>query len=52
MRAITRGDVEAPLGDLGDDEVGVVAVGGGDEDVGLLDAGRDQRVDLERGADR
>ena len=43
-------DVEAALGDLGDDEVGVVAVGGGDEGVGLLDPGREQRVDLERRA--
>ena len=50
-RTITRGDVEAALGDLGDDEVRVVAVGGGDEDVGSLDAGLEQRVDLERGAD-
>ena len=30
-------DVEAALGDLGDHEVGVVAVGGGDEGVGALD---------------
>src|SRR4051794_28253500 len=45
-------DVEAPLRDLGDDEVRVVAVRGGDEDVGVLDAGLQQGVDLERGADR
>src|ERR1700754_336560 len=44
-------DVEAPLGDLGDDQVRVVAAGGGDEDVRLLDAGLQQRVDLQRGAD-
>ena len=42
----------APLGDLGDDDVGVVAVGGGDEGVGLLDPGGDQGVGLEAGADR
>src|SRR5204863_4667288 len=44
-------DVEAAPGDLGDHEVGVVAVGGGDEGVGLLDSGLEERVDLERGAD-
>src|SRR3954462_15477366 len=32
-------DLEAPLGDLGDDDVGVVAVRGGDECVGALDPG-------------
>ena len=32
--------VVAALGDLGDDDVGVVAVGGGDEGVGVLDPGR------------
>ena len=42
----------AALGDLGDDDVGVVAVGGGDEGVGLLDPRGDQRVGLEAGADR
>ena len=51
-RTTTLVDLEAPLGDLGDDQVGVVAVGGGDEHVGALDAGLQQRVDLERGADR
>ena len=45
-------DVEAPLRDLRDDQVRVVAVGGGDEHVGVLDAGLDQRVDLQRRADR
>ena len=45
-------DVEPPLRDLRDDQVRVVAVGGGDEDVGLLDAGLDQRVDLQRRPDR
>src|SRR3954452_12021967 len=45
-------DTEAAPGDLRDDEVRVVAVGGGDEDVGVLDAGLDERVHLERGADR
>src|SRR4051812_6528883 len=44
-------DPEALLRDLRDDEVGVVAVGGGDERVGAVDAGLDQRVDLERGPD-
>src|SRR6478752_3241808 len=34
-------------GDLGDGEVRVVAVGGGDEDVGLFDARFDERVDLQ-----
>ena len=43
-------DLEAPLRDLGDHQVGVVAVGGRDERVGLLDARLHQRVDLERGA--
>src|SRR3954454_10361835 len=43
---------EAELSDLRDDEVGVVAVGGGDEHVGLLDPGLRQRVHLERRADR
>ena len=41
----------AALGDLGDDDVGVVAVGGGDEGVGVLDPGGDQSVGLEAGAD-
>jgi hypothetical protein len=39
---------EAPLGDLGDDEVRVVAVGRGDEDVGTLDAGLNEGVGLQR----
>ena len=47
-----RRHVEAPLGDLGDDDVRVVAVGRGDEGVGPIDPGRVQRLDLERGADR
>ena len=47
-----RRHLVAALGDLGDDDVGVVAVGGGDEGVGLLDPGRDERVGLEPGADR
>ena len=51
-RTTTRGDVEAPLRDLGDHEVRVVAVGRGDEGVGAVDAGLEQRVDLERGARR
>ena len=50
-RTMTCGDVEAPLRDLGDHEVRVVAVGGGDEDVGLADAGLLERLDLERRAD-
>ena len=45
-------DVETPLGDLRDDEVGVVAAGRGQEHVGVLDPRLDQGVDLERGADR
>src|SRR4051812_23085826 len=44
-------DAEALLRDLRDHEVRVVAVGGRDEGVGAVDAGLDQRVDLERGAD-
>ena len=44
-------DVEALLGDLSDHKVGVVAVGPGDESVGMLDARLDERVDLQRGAD-
>src|ERR1700722_4348806 len=40
-------DVEAALGDLGDNQVGVIAARGGDEHVGFLDPGRDQGVDLE-----
>jgi hypothetical protein len=40
------------LGDLGDDDVGVVAVGRGDEDVGVGDPGRLQRRGLETGPDR
>jgi hypothetical protein len=47
-----RGHVEAPLRDLSDDDVGVIAVGGGDEGVGLFDPRGQQRIDLERGADR
>src|SRR6185437_2881147 len=43
---------ESALGDLGDDQVGVVSVGRGDEHVCALDARLDQRVDLERRADR
>src|SRR4051794_15893231 len=43
---------EAQLGDLRDDEVGVVAVGRGDEDVGLVHPGLGQRVHLQRRADR
>ena len=45
-------DVEPSLGDLRHDEVRVVAVGGGDEHVRLLDAGLDQRVDLQGRPDR
>src|SRR3954469_5614759 len=44
-------DVEAPLGDLADDDVRVVAVGGRDEALGAVDARLEQRVDLQRGAD-
>ena len=44
-------DLVAPLGDLGDDDVGVVAVRGGDEGVSALDPRRDQRLGLEAGAD-
>src|SRR3954452_6619524 len=44
-------DVEPALGDLTDDDVGVVPVGGGDEAVGAVEAGFEQRVDLERGPD-
>src|ERR671922_726121 len=43
-------DMEATLRDLGDDQVRVVAVGGRHEGVGLLDAGRQERVELERRA--
>src|SRR4051794_28645877 len=39
-------DLVVALGDLRDRQVGVVAVGGGDEDVGLLDPRLLQRVDL------
>ena len=42
---------KAPLGDLADDEVCVVAGGGRYEHVGALDPSLDQRVRLERGAD-
>src|SRR4051794_5082553 len=45
-------DVEAPARDLRHDEVGVVAVGGRDEDVGVRDPGLLERLHLERGADR
>ena len=45
-------DLEAQLGELRDHEVRVVPVGGGDEDVRVLDPRLDQRVELERGADR
>src|SRR4051794_37882932 len=44
--------VEAAPGDLGDHQVGVVAVGGGHERVCLLDAGLAQGIDLEGGTDR
>ena len=47
-----RRHVEPLLGDLGDDDVGVVAVGRGDERVRPLDPRREQRVDLEPGPDR
>src|SRR3954465_10196587 len=40
------GHLVVPAGDLGDRQVGVVAVGRGDEDVGLLDARFAQGVDL------
>src|SRR3954466_3273914 len=43
-------DIEAALGDLGDDEVGVVAVGRRYERVRLLDTGGEQRLDLQGGA--
>src|SRR3954447_11512341 len=46
------GDIKASLGDLTDDDVGVVPVGGGDEAVGAVDAGLEQRVDLQGGPDR
>src|SRR5207244_10270820 len=36
---------------LGDDDVCVVPVGRADDDVGLLDARFDQRIDLQRSAD-
>src|SRR3954469_19762305 len=42
-------DVEPALGDLADDDVRVVPVGRGDEAVGAVDAGLEQRVDLQRG---
>src|SRR5215216_5928065 len=45
-------DLEAAVGELRHDEVRVVAVGRGDEDVGLLDPGLGQRVELERRTDR
>src|SRR3954454_20357126 len=41
-------DLEAPLGDLRDDDVRVVTVGGGDEAVGASDARLQQRIDLQR----
>ena len=43
-------DIEAAPRDLRDHEVGVVAVGGGDEGVRPLDSRGEQGVDLERGA--
>src|SRR5919198_1106389 len=46
-----RGDVEPPLRDLRDDDVGVVAIGGGDERLGPINPRRLERFDLERGAD-
>ena len=46
-----RLDLVTPLGDLRDHDVGVVAVGGGDEGVGLVDSGRFERIDLQCGAD-
>src|SRR4051794_9229379 len=44
------GDLEAPLGDLRNHEVGVVPVRRGDEHVRAVDARLQQRIDLERGA--
>src|SRR5947199_3280086 len=44
-------DLEASLGNLGDDQVRVVPAGGGDKNVGVLDPGLQQRVDLERRPD-
>src|SRR4051812_2941016 len=46
------GHAELLGGDLGDGEVRVVAVGGGDEDVGILDPGLAQCVDLQAVPDR
>src|SRR3954452_16492328 len=43
-------DLEAPLGDLRNHEVGVVPVRRGDEHVRAVDARLQQRIDLERGA--
>ncbi len=43
-------DVEAPVRDLRDHEICVVAVGGRDEGVRPLDSAGQQRIDLERGA--
>ena len=51
-RAIDARDAEPALGDLRHHEVGVVPVRGGDEDVRLVDPRFDQRVELERRADR
>src|ERR1039458_2363344 len=41
------GNVEAPLGELGDDEIGVVTPGGGHEHVGVVDAGSPETIELE-----
>jgi len=43
---------KSALGDLGDDQVRVIAVGRGDEHVGARDPGLLERVDLQRRADR
>ena len=43
---------ETALSDLGDDQVRVIAVGGGDEHVCALDPGLDQRVGLQRRSER
>src|SRR5262245_15924313 len=44
--------VDPALRDLGDDDVGVVAVRGGDEGIGSLDPGSEQCVLLQPGPDR
>ena len=49
-RTTTRSTLKRRLRDLRDHEVGVVAVGRGDEGVRPLDSGGEQGVDLERGA--